>query len=103
MKYGYARVSTDDQSTALQLAALKRAGCKTFFKDEGQVARPSKSTCAVKDVPRSSQSYRDEREGAGPRAIRISPTNAHPPLMRPQKFPAAVLQIISPSRRTLFP
>ena len=26
MKYGYARVSTDDQSTALQLAALKRAG-----------------------------------------------------------------------------
>src|ERR1017187_10236391 len=35
MKYGYARVSTDDQSTALQLAALKRAKCKTIFKDEG--------------------------------------------------------------------
>jgi DNA invertase Pin-like site-specific DNA recombinase len=35
MKYGYARVSTDDQSTALQLAALKRAGCKTLFKDDG--------------------------------------------------------------------
>jgi hypothetical protein len=35
MKYGYARVSTDDQSTALQLAALKQAGCKTLFKDEG--------------------------------------------------------------------
>ena len=35
MKYGYARVSTDDQSTALQLAALKRAGCKSVFKDEG--------------------------------------------------------------------
>ena len=35
MKYGYARVSTDDQSTALQLVALKRAGCKTLFKDEG--------------------------------------------------------------------
>ena|ERR1017187_598407 len=35
MKYGYARVSTDDQSPALQLAALKRAGCKTIFKDEG--------------------------------------------------------------------
>jgi DNA invertase Pin-like site-specific DNA recombinase len=30
MKYGYARVSTDDQS-----AALQRAGCKTLFKDEG--------------------------------------------------------------------
>ena len=35
MKYGYARVSTDDQSTALQLTALKKAGCKTVFKDEG--------------------------------------------------------------------
>jgi DNA invertase Pin-like site-specific DNA recombinase len=27
MKYGYARVSTDDQNSALHLAALKRAGC----------------------------------------------------------------------------
>jgi Enterobacteriaceae phage serine recombinase len=35
VKYGYARVSTDDQNTALQLAALKKAGCKTVFKDEG--------------------------------------------------------------------
>jgi DNA invertase Pin-like site-specific DNA recombinase len=35
MKYGYARVSTDDQSSALQPAALKRAGCRTIFKDEG--------------------------------------------------------------------
>lgn len=35
MNYGYARVSTGDQSTALQLAALKRAGCKTVFQDEG--------------------------------------------------------------------
>jgi DNA invertase Pin-like site-specific DNA recombinase len=35
MKYGYARVSTDDQPPALQLAALKKAGCKTVFKDEG--------------------------------------------------------------------
>ena len=35
MKYGYARVSTDDQNSALQLAALKRAGCETVFKDEG--------------------------------------------------------------------
>lgn len=35
MKYGYARVSTDDQNPALQLAALKKAGCKTVFKDEG--------------------------------------------------------------------
>lgn len=35
MKYGYARVSTDDQNTAMQLAALKRAGCRTVFTDDG--------------------------------------------------------------------
>ena len=35
MKYDYARVSADDQSTALQLATFSRAGCKTVFKDEG--------------------------------------------------------------------
>ncbi|EQD66595.1 invertase/recombinase protein, partial [mine drainage metagenome] len=37
LKYGYARVSTDDQNPALQLAALKQAGCTTriIFKDEG--------------------------------------------------------------------
>lgn len=35
MKYGYARVSTDDQNPALQLAALKRVGCKSVFKDDG--------------------------------------------------------------------
>jgi DNA invertase Pin-like site-specific DNA recombinase len=34
MKYGYARISTEDQNPALQLAALKKAGCKTIFKDE---------------------------------------------------------------------
>ena len=35
MKYGYARVSTDDQNTGLQLAALKKAGCRKTFTDEG--------------------------------------------------------------------
>ena len=35
MKIGYARVSTDDQTTALQLDDLKRAGCTKTFKDRG--------------------------------------------------------------------
>ena len=49
MQYGYARVSTDDQNTALQLAALQRAGCTTIFKDEGlsgaTVKRPALTRC----------------------------------------------------------
>jgi DNA invertase Pin-like site-specific DNA recombinase len=53
MKYGYARVSTDDQSTALQLAALKRAGCKTFFKDQGL------SGATTKKLDRLGRSLRD--------------------------------------------
>jgi DNA invertase Pin-like site-specific DNA recombinase len=48
MKYGYARVSTDDQNPAIQLAALKQAGCKTVF-DEGlsgaTVKHPALSRC----------------------------------------------------------
>jgi DNA invertase Pin-like site-specific DNA recombinase len=35
MKFGYARVSTDGMTPALQLAALKNAGCRTIFKDDG--------------------------------------------------------------------
>ena len=35
MKYGYGRVSTDDQTRAMQLATLKNADCKTVFKDDG--------------------------------------------------------------------
>jgi DNA invertase Pin-like site-specific DNA recombinase len=52
MKYGYARVSTDDQSPALQLAALKKAGCKILFKDEGlsgaTTKRPALLRCLKK-------------------------------------------------------
>ena len=49
MTYGYARVSTDDQSTALQLSALKKAGCTTIFQDAGlsgtTVQRPALTRC----------------------------------------------------------
>jgi DNA invertase Pin-like site-specific DNA recombinase len=52
MNYGYARVSTDDQNPALQLAALKRAGCRTVFKDEGlsgaTTKRPALLRCLKK-------------------------------------------------------
>jgi DNA invertase Pin-like site-specific DNA recombinase len=48
MKYGYARVSTDDQSTSLQLTALKKAGCKTVFKDEGLSGATTKRPALLK-------------------------------------------------------
>jgi len=55
MKYGYARVSTDDQNPALQLAALKKAGCKTIFKDDGlsgaTTKRPALLRCLKKLEP----------------------------------------------------
>jgi DNA invertase Pin-like site-specific DNA recombinase len=35
MKYGYARVSSDDQNSSLQLAALKKAGAKRIYTDDG--------------------------------------------------------------------
>jgi DNA invertase Pin-like site-specific DNA recombinase len=47
-KYGYARTSTDDQTT-LQLAALKRARCSSIFEDKGisgaSVKSPALSRC----------------------------------------------------------
>ena len=55
MKYGYARVSTDDQTPALQLAALKKAGCKKVFKDDGvsgaTTKRPALLRCLKKLEP----------------------------------------------------
>ena len=51
MKYGYARVSTDDQSAALQLAALKRAGCSTVFKDEGLSGATTKHPSLLRCLP----------------------------------------------------
>ncbi len=52
MKYGYARVSTDDKNPALQLVDLKQAGCKTVVKDEGisgaTIKRPALFRCLKK-------------------------------------------------------
>ena len=49
MNYGYARVSTDDQNPALQLDALKKAGCGHTFTDHGRTGantkRPALQRC----------------------------------------------------------
>jgi DNA invertase Pin-like site-specific DNA recombinase len=49
MRIGYARVSTDDQTPALQLDALQRAGCEKVYTDSGvsgvAIARPQLDRC----------------------------------------------------------
>ncbi len=48
MKYGYARISTIDQNADMQLAALKKAGCKKIFTDNKTgttTARPALLRC----------------------------------------------------------
>lgn len=49
MKYGYARTSTGDQTTALQLAALKKARCSHILEDKGRsgatIKRPKLTEC----------------------------------------------------------
>ena len=47
MKYGYARVSTDDQTPALQLAALK-AGCHHVFQDYGLSGATTKRPALIR-------------------------------------------------------
>jgi DNA invertase Pin-like site-specific DNA recombinase len=52
VKYAYARISTDDQSPAHQLAALKNAGGMTVFEDDGlsgaTTKRPALQRCVKK-------------------------------------------------------
>src|SRR3979490_1444248 len=39
MQIGYARVSTDDQDTAVQVATLKAAGCERIYKEKASGGR----------------------------------------------------------------
>ena len=39
MQIGYARVSTDDQDTAVQVAALKKAGCERIYREKASGGR----------------------------------------------------------------
>ena len=49
MKYGYARVSTDDQKADMQRTALTKAGCSKIFTDDGlsgaTIKRPALLRC----------------------------------------------------------
>jgi DNA invertase Pin-like site-specific DNA recombinase len=52
MVYGYARVSTEDQNSDLQLKVLQTAGCETIFRDDGlsgaTTKRPALLRCLKK-------------------------------------------------------
>ena len=43
MKYGYARVSTDGQSVAAQVAQLRKAGCGQVFRETASGAKTERA------------------------------------------------------------
>ena len=54
MKIGYARVSTDDQDTAIQVDALSRAGCQTIRQEKmsGTTTQGRRELAAILDFIR---------------------------------------------------
>src|SRR5215831_17604572 len=66
MKYGYARVSTDDQNPALQLAALQKAGCKTVFKDDGLSGATTKRPALLRCLKKLEQKRHTHSLEGGP-------------------------------------
>ena len=82
MKYGYACVSTDDQSAALQLAGLKRAGCKTLFKDEGLSGATTKRAALLRCLKarRDSQAGNEPGHGHWIEPLSLPSRAVHPSL-----------------------
>lgn len=57
MKVGYARVSTEDQSNEMQIAALKEAGCQMIFEESASGAQ--------RDRPKFQEALKYLRDGGG--------------------------------------
>jgi len=74
MKIGYCRVSTDDQNPALQLAALKKAGCQNIYTDKATGAhtrRPELAKCLkpILTAQQVAHARKLREQGESPKAI----------------------------------
>jgi len=92
MKIGYARVWTDDQNPALQIAALKKAGCQTLFKDEGisgaTTKRPAPLRCLKKLTPGDTLIvWKLDRLGRSLRDLIIAILGSQLSSAQPQQYP----------------
>jgi DNA invertase Pin-like site-specific DNA recombinase len=63
VKYGYARISTDDQTPALQLATLKKAGRKAVFKDDGLSGATTKRPALLHCLKKLNRAWKLDRVG----------------------------------------